>query len=150
MLTEIIEDEHSKLIPHPEGYYEIIGNTGGRVGVDAWIDKVAIIWEHHNETREPISILTRNADPSIGSTPLNYAFKKGMPLVRKYRNLPKSRSAWLVKKDMMVSLLDTFLRMMPVRIEYRYFELDEHENATEWLLEIQPEREPRPETEPSI
>jgi hypothetical protein len=119
---------------HPDGIYELIMLQSKRKTVDEWIDCVNEIWEMHNTNRQPIPILSDNTQAD--NLPLSYAFREGMKLTRQYNNLPKGRTAFIVKKSTLTKIMNSFLRMMPLNIEFRYFSIDERAEAISWLKEF--------------
>lgn len=114
--------------------YQLQILKSNRIAVDEWIIKVEEIWQEHNETRKPIPILSDSRGAE--NVPLNYAFTEGMKVARRYRNLPNGRTAFIIKAGVVSSLLNAFLRLMPLKIEFRYFDPGQYEQAVTWLREI--------------
>lgn len=117
-----------------DGIYELMLLAETREAVDEWIDAVAAIWEDHHHSRQPIPILTTSVRPL--NLPLNYAFKKGLELTRRYRKLPKGRTAFVVDDSIMKSMVNTFLKLLPISTEIRYYTSQEQEQAIVWLKEL--------------
>jgi hypothetical protein len=124
------------LISHKreDGVYVLEVLKPTRVAVDEWIARVEEIWAEHDQNRKPIPILSdsRGAD----NIPLNYAFNEGLKVAKRYRNLPQGRTAFIVRAGIVSSLLSAFLRLMPLRIQFRYFDPSQYDEAVNWLREI--------------
>lgn len=105
-----------------------------RAAVDEWTARVEEIWTLHNETRQPIAVLVDNEQAF--NLPISYAFQQGLPLARWFRNLPKGRTALVSDDAVMTSVVNSFLQLMPIRVEVRFFRTSEHAHALAWLEEL--------------
>lgn len=129
---------------HAEKYYRLTILKATRPAVDEWLAKVDMIWEAYNGGDYPLRILCLTATDT--QIPINYAFREGMKLVRKYRDLPPASTAFVIRNrhDMMISLTDSFLRLMPMKINYRFFVRHQEASAIAWLLALETQVDKQP------
>jgi len=116
--------------PPLEGYYKFTMLTSSRQAIDEWIDHIDKIWAHHTATGTHMGILIDSSQ--IPEQPLRYAFRRGIELSRKHPNIPRGRTAFIMNKSALITLLDSFLRILRLNWEYRYFDKDEQEEAIAW------------------
>jgi hypothetical protein len=126
-------------VRHDNGVHEMVLHESSRVAVDAWLNQVEQIWQEHTRSRQPVMIIVDNG--VLPQQPLQYAFQRGMQLSRRFSKLPPGRTAFLLNSMGVLSLLDSFLRLMRLNIQYRYFRLGQREEALHWVQELRTELE---------
>lgn len=106
-----------------------------RAAMDEFIELAEVVFDRHIESGEMLRVLV-DFRPA-GLPPLGYAVPKLRAFLADRRaNMPPIRAAYMHNSGAMVSLLRTFMDMMPVRAtERRIFNDEEEAEALAWLLE---------------
>lgn len=127
-------------IIHENGINEIILHADDREVVDAYMGVVEGLVTAAIESEDSSTIhLLVNLTQTRNAPPFSYITKKGRNLLHEHfkdRKKFQLRSVLLARQDEMtiVSLAESFFRLLPVDAKMKAFESHQRDNAIAWLL----------------
>jgi hypothetical protein len=130
--------EHVELIEHDDGIHEIIFHEATRQAVDDYMILVERIIEKQIAGREPVACVLLNLSHS-GVPPFAYITQKGRSLLHEHhkeRDAIHLKSAFLAKDSAkaVLSLAETFIKMLPIDATFKVFDWTKRSDAEAWLL----------------
>jgi hypothetical protein len=114
------------------GIHKLTLLKSNRAGVDALIVELGKAYDSHPAGETIRIIIDLRPD---GMPPMAYAVPKVQGFFKSRVDLPKIRSAYLVRQSVMVSIMMTFLSTLRLSADRRVFDGDKDEEAIAWLLE---------------
>lgn len=73
-------------------------------------------------------------DARMAIPPIRYGLHKSKEFFARYPMQPETRAAYICPSSILITLLDSSLRMLPVSSKRRFFLYDEEGEAIDWLL----------------
>lgn len=125
---------------HDNGIHEITYLEANRHAVDVYIELMESLLEEmlEDDSIEKVRILV-NLTKTRELPAFSYLTSQGRKLVHEHlkdRAKFRVRSAFLAKHDeiMVMSLAESFLKLMPVDMKIKIFEADLRDEAIQWIL----------------
>lgn len=132
--------EHIEHILHDNGIHEILFLDANRQAVDAYMSQMELLVTERLESDSPeqLNILI-NLTQTHDLPPFSYLTKKVRHMLHEHlqdRGRLHLRNAILARHDamMVMSLFESFMKLLPIDMEMKIFEANQRENAIHWIL----------------
>lgn len=116
---------------HENGIHEFVLNVSSRQSFGALMARLEEIFGAHAKTDTVPVIIDWSRS---GMPPLSYAFQRAREFLTRFPDGPQGRTAYISNANTLVSIAQTFLKVMKVESAGRFFQPGEREAALEWLL----------------
>jgi hypothetical protein len=133
-------DSLCELIHHKHNIHEIRMHDNSRQAVDVMTARMEALIESWNtdEDGDEMRLLINMSESGVPS--VTYAMQKIRKWFNDYRNILGNmhiREAYLAptSSEMVLSLAESFAKVLPIAVEVKFFPQDDHESAIEWLRE---------------
>ena len=135
--------EHIEHILHDNDVHEIIFLDANRHAVDAYMNLLEslIVEKIESGSTEKLHVLL-NLTQTRDLPPFSYITKQGRKMLHEHmhdRGKLHLRTAFLARHDemMVLSLAESFIKLMPVDMQVKVFEANQRDEAIDWVLSEQ-------------
>lgn len=98
------------------------------------VDEYLAHIEHIYNTQPYNQRLRLLIDVRAAIPPIRYGLHRSKEFFARYPMQPETRAAYICPSSILITLLDSSLRMLPLGTERRFFLEDQEEEAIAWLL----------------